>query len=208
MNDEGRSASTPARDVTSGSLEGSYTSHHASRSTRGAQRLLQGRRRYELWSPQSLEQVSAALSAELGAEQITPFENISAIASPGNRERSLVIAGRDAGASPWRFVFKGSMIAQAGGTCLTGEVGPGPVFLIAVLVWMSVVSLFLLSGIVTVVVGLMSGQRTLVIPWVVVPTAVLLASYALHRTATISAHARWRSTDQWLRQLLDARETA
>ncbi len=175
---------------------------------RGAQPLLQGRRRYEMWSPQSLEQVSAALSAELGSEQISPLENISRIGSPGSRERSLVIAGRDAGTSPWRFVFKGSMIAQAGGTCLTGEVGPSPQFLIVVLVWMSVVSLFLISGIVTVVVGLVSGQRTLVIPWVVVPTAVLLASYALHRTATISAQARWRSTDQWLRKLLDARETA
>ena len=148
------------------------------------------------------------MSAEFGSELISPLENVSLVGAPGNRERSLVITGRDAGASAWRFVFKGSMMAEAGGTRLTCEVGPSPLILIVVLVWMSVVSLFLVSGIVTVVVGLASGQRTLVVPWVVVPTVVLLASYALHRAATMAAEARWRGTDQWLRNLLDAREPA
>lgn len=185
-------------------MNSSSSSTHSWTATRAGQRFLLERRPCEIWSPKSPAQVSAVLSAELGTEQISPLENIVRDGEWGNRERSLVIASRDAGHSPWRFVFKGSMRAGADGTWLTGVVGPSSAVLLFVLGWMSVVSLFLLSGIVTVVVNLISGQRTLVVAWLLVPAAVLIATYVIHQAAVASAEVRWRATDQWLRELVDA----
>lgn len=162
------------------------------------------RRPWAIWSPASPAQLVAMLSAEVGTEQISPMEIASSALASSERERPLVIADRGASRSPWRFVFRGSMRAGEGGTWLTGDVGPSPAFLISGLAWMSVFAVFFLSGVVAVVVGAMSGQHSLAVPWILVPAVVLLVSYSLHHAAWTAAETRWRATEQWLGDLVAA----
>lgn len=162
------------------------------------------RRPWEIWSPQSPDDLVAVLSDAAGAEGISPMAIAGASGERGARERPLVIAGRDADRNPWRFEFRGVMRPGSGGTWLSGVVGPRSALLVTVLAWMSVVAVFFVSGVVAVVVGEFSGQAPLVVPWLVAPAVVLLVSFGLHRAAWASAEKRWRTTDEWLRRVVDA----
>ncbi len=163
---------------------------------------------WTLWSPATPDQLTAALSAELGTESISPLDMAASGHSRGERERPLVIAGREASRSPWRFVFRGSVRAGEGGAWLSGHVGPSPAILVTVLAWMSIVAVFFLSGVVAVVVGMLSGQRPLVVPWVLAPAVVLVASYALHHAAWSRAETRWRATEEWLSEIAGTAATS
>lgn len=164
------------------------------------------RRDYEIWSPWALADVSSVLAAELGPEQVSPMGITRPSGERVDHVRSITIVSRDAKNGPWRFVLRGSMNPASDGTRISGVVGPRTSVLTLVMGWLGVVTLFLVSGLVSVVVGMASGQHPLIVPWVLVPGAIFVASFLLHQVAAASAEQRWRATDQWLRDLVHARD--
>ncbi len=166
------------------------------------------RHAYILWSPLTPVEVSLRLSQNLTPAKLLAVGFVgSAVEVQGVVPTwSVSVSHRSGFRNSGRFIFRGLVGAGERGTWLTGDVGPdlfAPVFSI---IWFSFVTLFLVAGLIGLITDLATDHGTVYLPLVLFPAAMLCFFVVLIEVMTRFATTEWKSTDRWLRNLLEGRD--
>ncbi len=103
----------------------------------------------------------------------------------------------------WRKTFEGGIAANGPGCWLTGTVGPASSVAVFCSIWFGGVSLFFIGGLGGFISDAVTGHGYALLPFVLIPMAMLGFFFVLIEVATRSAASEWRSMDGWLRSLLE-----
>jgi ascorbate-specific PTS system EIIC-type component UlaA len=112
--------------------------------------------------------------------------------------------GGAAQTNSWRLRFQGQIVADGAGTRLTGTLGPNGFIPVFSAIWLGFVSLFFLGGLIGLFSDLAGGHNAIsLLPFVLVPAAMIAGFFAITEIGTRLARAEWAMMDHWLRQLLE-----
>ncbi|MGO9341156.1 MAG: hypothetical protein ACLP6E_01355 [Acidimicrobiales bacterium] len=174
------------------------------------------RQPYALWSPLLPEEVYRRLSQNLVVPSRNPLSSLApgSFGFPGLSDPiyegtvsgpyiRLSCRGSLMRSNSWRKTFEGGIAANGPGCWLTGTVGPASSVAVFCSIWFGGVSLFFIGGLGGFISDAVTGHGYALLPFVLIPMAMLGFFFVLIEVATRSAASEWRSMDGWLRSLLE-----
>jgi hypothetical protein len=107
------------------------------------------------------------------------------------------------GRNSWRWLFEGQVNISQPGSWLVGTVGPTGSVAVFSAIWLSFVSLFFILGAAGLVTNLVTHHGAGLLPFVLIPGAMLIAFLAITNLGWRISRSEWRSLEQWLWELLE-----
>jgi hypothetical protein len=154
---------------------------------------------FEMRIPLSLTETTSRLVSAKGDFSVTLSEGMVGINRP---PESLISLSPIGSRNPWRFIVKGSLSTNEAGTWLRGNVGPTSGMQIWTALWLSLVALFLASGLVSMIASVASGRGMANLSLVLESAVLIMVSFAVIEVAAQRARRRWTLIVSELRGLL------
>ncbi len=147
------------------------------------------------------------------AEATLRLESVDGVFSVGlseglvglhRRAETLVTLSANRSPNPWRFTLKGALSTDETDTWLRASVGPSSATQVRTALWLSLVTLFLASGLVSMGASLASGRGAANLSLVLGSAVIIVVSFVIIDISTKRARRRWNQIEDHLRRLLAA----